>query len=1238
MAETVSTFFTVSDADINKLSPAECVDLFGDLLRADARRVKLPISRITISSNINIPDGGIDASVEGELPEKGDFIVEPRMSYQIKAGAINPWTKSAIEEVLFSGKATKQENLGEQVRRCFENGGLYVLVCMKTQLTPMHKKKAEENLRGILSCCGIQKPKVEVWGQDKILGGVEVFPSLLLRITGRDKAIFQSHCDWHREAEMQKHLVLGSRQDAFIKEIRTLLYDDSQSVHVNVYGETGAGKTRLVLEATDDPFLSTLVIYCRSPNQFLDSLLMNTIVQNDLYVILVIDDCDLDSRTAIWNRLKEIGPRIKLVTIHNEYDRTQGETKQIMVPNLDDDKIKEIILRYYDDNVIAGQLSRLCGHKPGFAHAIGWDAKNNPDELLKGAPDTNNIYGRYIRCGDEPESEQVKQRTRILSTISLFKQFGYGQYFRAEMDAVYKLVQKLDPNISLAIFNENIEKLKKQGMLKERGRLYLSVKGLHIWLWEWWWEHYEVSAEEVTRELPDSLISQFLEMLGSVANLEKAKDIVRDLFIKSGLPNNYSVLQTAKGSGLFYLLAMTDQHSATNYLEGAAAQWSRQKLQNLVTRNQSIIDSLERIIFEPDLFVRGGRILRCLAEAENEERFNSATAKFCSMFSLGPGHISMTKAPPTRRIPLLEETLCGQTETRRSLGLKACNSALVSGYFSRVPGPLSDNEIRIDQEGWKPETVNEWQESYQEVIELLIKKIKTFPETDQKKGAKIIVDHSRELLRAFPSISNYMIDKLSKIRDYVDKEAILGEIVSTIEYHKDELKPDVIMKLKNLQSDITGKDYSSLMKRYVGMDIMLDLAKHANNHDEVRKNEIDELADRSLDLDNLKPELKWLVTGEAKYGLVFGYELAKKDPAYKLMPAILDELGSAGDSGGGFFVSGYFARMRESDTERWESEIGRLYDDPTLCRFVPEITWRSGITDRAAERIIHGISERRFDYTSLRIFAYGSMRDRLSEDVFNKLVTLLLGVEGEEATFIAIDIFYSYYVREQQKKLPKQLALELLLHQNITHGSSRTVNPIHEIYWKKIGLAFVNQYPNDSVYIAKTVIENFDKMNFFARYSSELIQVLNKIAEINPREIWAVASRYAGPPMDSKACGIRQWLRGGIMDIIPMSDIIAWIDEDEESRLGYVASLLTPEFENIREFLIRYGKREEVQNCLGMNFSMDGPIDSEDAYYENKKKQFEKLRESETNTNVLSWLNHYIRLLDRHIKHSKKHK
>jgi hypothetical protein len=59
----LDTIFTVKNEDLNRLSPAEAVTSFRELLWAEARRQGIPLSNVNISSWINIPDGGIDASV-----------------------------------------------------------------------------------------------------------------------------------------------------------------------------------------------------------------------------------------------------------------------------------------------------------------------------------------------------------------------------------------------------------------------------------------------------------------------------------------------------------------------------------------------------------------------------------------------------------------------------------------------------------------------------------------------------------------------------------------------------------------------------------------------------------------------------------------------------------------------------------------------------------------------------------------------------------------------------------------------------------------------------------------------------------------------------------------------------------------------------------------------------------------------------------------------------------------------
>jgi hypothetical protein len=72
---------------------------------------------------------------------------------------------------------------------------------------------------------------------------------------------------------------------------------------------------------------------------------MNEILRDDnlFNAILVIDECDDDSRSYIWNKFKFFGPRIKLVTLYNEYDETSGPISYVDIIPLDKEQISNII-------------------------------------------------------------------------------------------------------------------------------------------------------------------------------------------------------------------------------------------------------------------------------------------------------------------------------------------------------------------------------------------------------------------------------------------------------------------------------------------------------------------------------------------------------------------------------------------------------------------------------------------------------------------------------------------------------------------------------------------------------------------------------------------------------------------------------------------------------------------------------------------------------------------------------
>src|SRR5713226_9748027 len=61
-----ATIFTVANDDVGRLTPAGAVELLRDILWADARGVGLPTTSINVSAWGDVPDGGIDASVNAK--------------------------------------------------------------------------------------------------------------------------------------------------------------------------------------------------------------------------------------------------------------------------------------------------------------------------------------------------------------------------------------------------------------------------------------------------------------------------------------------------------------------------------------------------------------------------------------------------------------------------------------------------------------------------------------------------------------------------------------------------------------------------------------------------------------------------------------------------------------------------------------------------------------------------------------------------------------------------------------------------------------------------------------------------------------------------------------------------------------------------------------------------------------------------------------------------------------------
>ena len=1259
------TIFTVRNEDLARLNQNTAVEFFQKLLWAEARRLGIKISKINVSRWVNVPDGGVDATVDDvQIATGGDLIKPGKTSYQIKSGAsFKPWQKSVIKKELFGAKVPELQNLGESIRACLDtNDGTYVLVCSGIDLVDSQRRDVLKHIEDFLGQCGYSHRKVEVWSQNTLIGFLQMFPSLALLVNERGRLNFQTHQSWAQDDNMHLPYVSGKSQGDLIAKIRDELQEDVNTIHVRVLGEPGIGKTRIVLEATRIDGLAPLVIYCTAA-QFRDSVLMNEILRDDnpFSVILVIDECDPDSRFYIWNKLQHRGPRIKLITIYNDYDPVAGSgISELETLRLEDDQIRTIIQGHDVSEEHADHYIEFCDGSPRMAHHTGNILANypgDPSQLLSNDYLYKSFYVDFQI--ENPSSSEVQERELVLQYISLFKGFGFGGPVIADAQAIAKKVQEANPLITWIRFQKIVDDLKNRKILQGGSTLYITPKALHIKLWVDWWKIYGNSFdfEIFTQDLPpeSKLIEWFHKMFQYAAESEPASRIVKNLLGPNGLFRDGEYLNTRLGSRFFLALTEADPKAALKCLMRTIGTWNRDALFQFTTGRRDVVWALEKIAMQRDLFVDAARLLLALGEAENEGCSNNASGVFAGLFSPGRGRVAPTEASPTERLPVLKEAFESGSKERRLLALKACDKGLESDHFSRTSG-AEYRGFRKDADFWEPKTYGELFDAYRQVWQLLSGQFECLPEDERQEAMGILLERASRIARR-PNLSNMVVDTIQMFSEktYVDNRLLIKTVVEFLHHNGKELPDDIRQRWEHLKDELIGSDFHSLMRRYVGTNLLVDAFDENENYFEEGHPQIHALAQQAVEEPHLlQSELQWLVTAEAHNGYAFGYQLGKKDDGFVILPTLLEAQRNAGENASAFFLGGYFRALFESNVTDWEKQLDALIEDNTLNVLIPDLTYHSGMTDRAGLRLLKLAKAEVMSVNSF-VFFFSSAIDGLSDKVFTGWIKFLLNCSNELAVPIALKLYYFYYVHgKQEVTLPRDLTFQLLVRPaRFENLIPNQMNSMTGHYWTEIANAFLNLYPEKDLEFVERVIPHFGKKGtIFGTFNTKAFSVLTELTKRCPEQVWQHTSKR----LEERDFFLEKWLKEGdsedpfstaeekgALTFIPREKIWEWIDGDVEDRAWYFAyrlvskTLSAEEWQNslVRAFLVRYGDREDVRRNLSANYSTEMWKGLRSLHFEAKKDKLLRIQVNEDDKNVKRWLDDYIQRLEEEIEHAR---
>ena len=748
------------------------------------------------------------------------------------------------------------------------------------------------------------------------------------------------------------------------------------------------------------------------------------------------------------------------------------------------------------------------------------------------------------------------------------------------------------------------------------------------------------------RAVPAQLLDWFFEMAKYAEQSQAAQKVVRSLLDEHGPFQTSGLLKDPRGARFFLSLAEAAPAVALQSLKNTAGTWSRDELLSFTTGRREVIWALERMAVWRELFPEAARLLLKLAEAENENLIdNNATGVFADLFSNGQGPTAPTEAPPQERFPVLKAALEHPSKDCRKVALVSCDRALQFQNITRMVG-AEHQGLRRQPDLWMPKTWGELFDAYRRVWHLLSERLEDMPEDERQQALDVLLNNSRDLTH-MPNLAGMVTATLAELltKPWVERRKVI-EVVETVLHHDaKDFNPEVRDSWVQLRKRVVTDDFHSQLQRYVGMDIIEDKFDEDGRHTDKAQPKIESLAQQAIaSPDMLDPELDWLTTDNARNGYSFGYCLGIRDKGFSLLPKLLASQRNAAKNPNVFFLGGYLQTLRERDENSWENLMDSLVTDSSLRPHIPELTWRSGLSNRAATRILSLAKAGKVDVSDFRIFSYGGVIRRLSADRFAEWVEFLLDTGTWAAAVSAIELCHFYYLMEEpQLGLPKDLIFRVLTAPPLFTPTGKTHPPTHVDHdWTKVAGVYIDQHPERSLELAGLILQHFREAGtIVGAFHSPTNKVLHEVLRRFPVELWTRIAGYLGPPIDSRAFHMYHWLREGNLALIPAEPVWNWADQDMGKRAWYVAQFVPQVFPgdsdkvSAREVLVRYGQREDVRSNLMANLSTESWWGPESVHLQGTLDQLKSWKEGESDGNVLQWLNEYIAVVKKRMERAK---
>ena len=1246
----MTSLIKIPISNVTQITSELAVDVMRALLRAECRYAGLNPNALTISSRLTVADGGLDAEVlcDPVIVIPADCLFHAGLTgFQIKSGAsFKPWTESSIKSELVS----KSGELLPEVRRLVERRGRYALACTGHDLTPEQRTNAKAHISNLLSGFGYADygDLVEVMGASQLAEFIERYlgvASLIVLDPIEEGWVLD---EWRHDAHMTNAFEASEEQTKVIEHIRADLLGETK--HVRILGEPGLGKTRLVLEAVGEPTIAPYVLYIPHGSQFGQTKLFRRLLKSphDTPLVLVIDELPESELAEIWRHLKSRCGQLKLISLDHGRDETHdGEIDRIQAPRLSDETIKQILTNRIGASREIDRWVEICEGSPRVAQAVAENLRANPDDLLK-PPSTVPIWTRFLHSYGKRDESTARQIDCVTQHLALFSRFGYEAPVADEAIYVAGLVQKVDPTIGWARFQEIVKDLRSRRVLQGSKTLFFVPRALHIYLWRQFWQNYGngFDFKPTFAAMPESLHAWFMSMF-KYAGQAAASHVIEGILSANGLYADRATLMSAKGSRFLSTLAEANPVEVARLLEATIGEWTDSELQEFKEHRQNIVWTLEKLAVWPSLTARAIWLLARLANCENASNSNNATGTVIGLFRIGP-EMAATEASPQIRLPALLKLLRSSADSERRLGLSAIAAALdTRGRGFRFVGPEYQG-LKARAKLWIPKTHGEWWDALHQYFTAFVIETNSWsPHLKKELGESLLEAVNQQL--AVPPCTNLAFEILERLLndDEISPTKLNDFFWNWQEYRDTEDHEEIVKQLRSMQRRYVSRSLASRFQRYI---VDLEYSEWDDDLREQRKKRrsrckvlVNGIATRIALHPEKFDEVQHLLAPQSSSPALwhFAEQLAIHDVNRVFLPKLIL---LALDTKHQVCLHGYLSQVLIQDPKLYFGTLNQLLESENSAWLGATIALRSGYDDKLFVRCLDAYERGWIVGAPFANLRYGKSWQAVPLARIWQLLQHLNARNEQEAHHLLIDLLDALPFNDDAP-FNSEFVFNAV---TLAIPDEQGWRGIPGYNWKDVCEKLIKWDQKYALRLLDAILIEMSE-NYRLSYDTYVAPLATDIARADPSGSWKIVKTHFEASLPAWRSDILSWLKGGANSFhdseprgavadLPTDEILKWIEVDPETRSSLISHAAPKSLDDkaggrlTRQLLCCYGQYKGVRSGISAIFNSGGWTGLTSEYYKRRREKFREWLAAGFEPEVVQWIESELEYLDRAIE------